>query len=563
MIWVNGVSLQLITTLCLIMRYLFLAFSFFLAASVLCQSCKEETTAARPMLVAADSMMWSNPDSALLVLEQIPASRELQGEERALYALLLTQARYKSCVPLENDSLIRIAVNYYKGGREKERLAQAYFYWGCVYVENEELPKAISLYLKSLELMPEGKDSIFSAMVYSHLGNCYNEQDLYSTARKMYKKGYALYIERDSTRACYILNDLGDAFFSDYQIDSALIYYQQALDIASVLQHTNLLFTIYNDIAAIYNEQGRYAESEVCISKALQYQSNEDGYILACSTKGDILGNLNQSDSAIYYWNIGATSPNIYVKTSSYHHLYKEYQKRRNWEEAICYADSFLVLYDSIQAMDDRAELDRLMDNHLVELHKRELTVRNQWIVVSLVGAFLLLVFTLIILFLWRDGYRKKEYMLLQQRLMENRAEVMLLNEVPELALNTKVAELHKLEEERFQICASLFGRTEGSNRLNELKKAVPKTQASIADAYRKVIVDDIRKTFADVMGNLKERYPSLTNDDLIYCVLSLLHCPKIIILHILDVSSDAIKMRKSRLKSKVDANLFNHLFDY
>ena len=89
--------------------------------------------------------MWSNPDSALLVLEQIPDSRELRGEERALYALLLTQARYKSCVLLENDSLIQIAVDYYDGGRKQERLAQAYFYWGCVYLENKEFPKAISL----------------------------------------------------------------------------------------------------------------------------------------------------------------------------------------------------------------------------------------------------------------------------------------------------------------------------------------------------------------------------------------------------------------------------------
>ena len=545
------------------MRYLLLAFSFFLAASVLCQSCKEETTAARPMLVAADSMMWSNPDSALLVLEQIPASRELQGEERALYALLLTQARYKSCVPLENDSLIRIAVNYYKGGREKERLAQAYFYWGCVYVENEELPKAIELYLKSLELMPEGKDSIFRAMVYSHLGNCYNEQDLYSTARKMYKKGYALYIERDSTRACYILNDLGDAFFSDYQIDSALIYYQQALDIASVLQHTNLLFTIYNDIAAIYNEQGRYAESEVCISKALQYQSNEDGYILACSTKGDILGNLNQSDSAIYYWNIGATSPNIYVKTSSYHHLYKEYQKRRNWEEAICYADSFLVLYDSIQAMDDRAELDRLMDNHLVELHKRELSARNQQIIAGLVVAFLVLVAILIILYLWHDGRRKKKYVDLQQRLMENRAEAIFLSEATEASSDDRNAELEKLEKERFRICLSLFETTAGSKRLDELKKATPSMQIKIADTCRALIVSNIRKSFADVMGDLKERYPNLTNDDLLYCVLSLLRCPKDVILHITNVSADAIKVRKSRIKGKIEGDMFLRIFDY
>ena len=545
------------------MRYLLLAFSFFLAASVLCQSCKEETTAARPMLVAADSMMWSNPDSALLVLEQIPASRELQGEERALYALLLTQARYKSCVPLENDSLIRIAVNYYKGGREKERLAQAYFYWGCVCVEKGELPEAVDLYLESLELMSGSKDSIFVAMLYSHLGVCYSEQKLRSTARDMYKKGYALCIDKDSVRACYALNKIGDTFLVDYQLDSALVYYQQTLAIASILQHSDLLSDVYDDISALYNEQGKYAEAEEYISKALIYELTKGDYTLACSTKGDILGNLNQSDSAIYYWKIGTESPNVYVKASSYDCLFQEYKKMGSWEKATMYADSFLVYYDSIQTMNNRAELDKLMDNHLVELHKRELSARNQRLVESLIVSFLVLVAMLIIFYLWFDGRRKKKYMTLQQRLMENRAEMMLLNEFPESVSDTKVVELHKLEEERFSICVSLFKTTEGSRRLDELKKATVKIQVSVADSYRQIIIHDIRQTFTDVMKDLKERYPGLTNDDLLYCVLSLLRCPKIIILCVLDVSSDAVKTRKNRIKHKINDELFNYLFNY
>lgn len=545
------------------MRYLLLAFSFFLVTSVLCQSCKEEVTSARSMLVAADSMMWSNPDSALLVLEQIPDSRELRGEERALYALLLTQARYKSCVLLENDSLIQIAVDYYEGGGKQERLAQAYFYWGCVYVENEELPKAISLYLKSLELMSEKNNPIFMAMVYSHLGNCYNEQDLHSTARKMYRRGYELCAAKDSARACYIVNKMGDSFLMEYQLDSALAYYQQALGMAFALQRSDLLFSLHSDIAALYNEQGRYAEAESCISKALQYQSSKSDYILACSNKGDILGDLGQSDSAIYYWKIGAEASNVYVKRASYHALFREYEKRELWKESTLYADSFFIYYDSILSMNNRAELDRLMDNHQVELHKRELSAKNQWIIVGLTAAFLILVAILVILYLWRDGRRKKKYMALQQRLMENRAEAIFLSEVAEDASDNRKAELQKLEEERFRICLSLFEITAGSRKLDELKKATPSMQIKIADTYRALIVTNIRKSFADVMGDLKERYPNLTNDDLLFCVLSLLRCPKDVILHITNVSADAIKVRKSRIKGKIEGDMFLRIFDY
>ncbi|WP_418698868.1 tetratricopeptide repeat protein [Bacteroides sp.] len=544
------------------MKYALLVLSFCLGILLLCHSCRRETVATYPALFTADSIMWADSDSALLLLEQIPSPQDLRGADRALYALLLTQARYKSCVLLRNDSLIRIAVDYYEGSRERELLAKSYFYWGCVRMEKKELPEAIGLYLKSLDLMLESNDSIFVAMIYSHLGICYGEQDLYSTARDMYKKGYNLCIEKDSVRACYALNDIGDAFLADYQIDSALIYYQQALGIAFSLQHPDLLFATYNDIAALYNAQGKYAEAESCISKALLYQSNKDNYILACSTKGDIWGNLNCSDSAIHYWKIGAESSNIYVKTASYNSLFQEYKKIKSWENAVLYADSFFVFYDSIQTMNDRDELDKLMDNHLVELHKRELSIKSQRINAILITVFLLLAFTLITLYLWRDGRRKKKYVALQQRLMESRVEVMLLNEKEsESTISNRSAELYKLEEERFLICKTLFEVTEGYKRLNELKKAALKMQANIADTYREVVVNDIRKTFADVMGDLKDHYPALTNDDSFYCVLSLLHCPPVIILYVLNVSSDALKVRKSRIKKKVDDDMFCHIF--
>lgn len=544
------------------MRNLLLAFSFFLVASVLCQSCREEITSARPLLMAADSMMWSYPDSSLLMLEQIPASRELRGEERALYALLLTQARYKSCVPLENDSLIRIAVDYYQGSKEKERLAQAYFYRGCVYAEEKELPKAIELYLKSLDIMPEKGDSIFKAMVYSHLGNCYNEQDLHSTARDMYRKGYNLCAAKDSSRSFYALRDIGNTFLLEYQSDSALCYYQYALKIATSLQNKEYLALIYKNIAGLYSEQGQYVKAETNLSKALPYLTEEEDYTSACAIKGNILSSLNQSDSAIYYWKIGTKSSNIYVKTSSYDHLFQEYEKIKEWENAIIFADSFILFYDSIQSMNYRAELDKLMDNHLVELHRQKLSAKNQRIIANLIVLFLFSLSVLVIVYLWRDSLRKKKYMNLQQRLMENRAETLFLSEATETTSDNKNADLQKLEEEQFKISLSLFEATAGSRKLDELKKATPAMQVKIADKYRTIITSDIRKSFANVMGDLKERYPALTNDDLLYCVLSLLGCPKNIILHLANASADAIKVRKNRIKGKVDAEQFSRIFN-
>lgn len=67
----------------------------------------------RKELVLAEGLMDSAPDSSLYILQNIP-HKELLGEDKALYALLMTQAAFKNHEPTNSDSLINIAVDYYK-----------------------------------------------------------------------------------------------------------------------------------------------------------------------------------------------------------------------------------------------------------------------------------------------------------------------------------------------------------------------------------------------------------------------------------------------------------------
>lgn len=128
--------------------------------------------------------------------------------------------------------------------------------------------------------------------------------------------------------------------------------------------------------------------------------------------------------------------------------------------------------------MNDRAEIDKLMDNHLIELHKYKLSVKNQQIVVILVVIFLCLVFILVVLYMWRDRIRQKKYVSLQQQLTKNRTEVMLLNEESDAIAEDKGLELYKLEEERLAICISLFKTTNGYKKLYELENSSPEIVA-------------------------------------------------------------------------------------
>ena len=103
------------TRCCYPKRYLLLFFSLLVSVgsilmSVSLSSCSSSVKS--PLLLSADSLMEIYPDSALSILESISSPQKLPRADRALYALLLTQARHKNYIALGDDSLIKTAVGF-------------------------------------------------------------------------------------------------------------------------------------------------------------------------------------------------------------------------------------------------------------------------------------------------------------------------------------------------------------------------------------------------------------------------------------------------------------------
>ena len=60
----------------------------------------------------AEDILYQHPDSALAILEQIPISEISNKADKATWALLVTQAKYKLYIN-QTDSLINVAYNYF------------------------------------------------------------------------------------------------------------------------------------------------------------------------------------------------------------------------------------------------------------------------------------------------------------------------------------------------------------------------------------------------------------------------------------------------------------------
>ena len=237
-------------------------------------------------------------------------------------------------------------------------------------------------------------------------------------------------------------------------------------------------------------------------------------------------------------------------------------KKRGEWKIATENMDAYRVLYDSMQIMNDNEELNRLMDKHQLEEHKRLLSEHTKMLVFTLVSVFFFLMIICVFCFMWNDRKRKKRYIALQRELTQNRVDTMLLKEeeVSETNKEDLDKKRSKLTEQQIQLCISVLKTTNCYDQLEALEKATPK-QLLVMRSLRKEIRSEISSAFVDVMMNLKERYPALTGDDIFYCVLSLLCCSKTVMMELMDATSDALKTRKNRIKNKMDTQIFERVF--
>ncbi len=136
----------------------------------------------------AEALMNEYPDSAWTLLNMISPDKMKQQGNRALYALLYTQAQDKTYRDETNDSLISVAVDYYRDTDDVRRKFLSYYYKGRVRFKAKEYLGAVSCYMESEQLAKEVEDDYLVGLLYVELGNIYYGYYDYQKSLEAYHK---------------------------------------------------------------------------------------------------------------------------------------------------------------------------------------------------------------------------------------------------------------------------------------------------------------------------------------------------------------------------------------
>lgn len=234
----------------------------------------------------------------------VPASKR----SNALYAMLKTQIDYKMYRDIQNDSLIRIATDFYGTKYKDYHAAMAWYSLGCMASEFGQDSTAADAYLTAIRLFPDTLVRYY-ALAEQNLSYIFLEHRMDVEAMPLIR----------SCRANAVrLKDSAAIAFCDYNIAKSLLYnnkYVEAkLKFLELIDNEWLsLNTINNPLIYLAkielvdgNQASAISYADLFIHKNQSNVSNSTAY----SIKADALYQLNMVDSALHYYELSLTDAN-------------------------------------------------------------------------------------------------------------------------------------------------------------------------------------------------------------------------------------------------------------
>ena len=503
-----------------------------------------------------ETYIMERPDSALAVLDSMGRSILSSERDKAHHALLYAMALDKNFIDVNDDSIARVAVDYYSKHGPDRHYARSLYYLGVAYYYQGAYDKAILEFSKAEEIA-KGCDSLYwgmtksvQALVYDQT---YNNKEELNCLREAYRIYEGIF---DSYKMQSVTLRMAMCYSSIRDYEEAEKYYLALLDFSDIdpliesyaLSGYAFMKVVRSDFHTALNIY------DSLINRDSNAMADQDywaySYALCASGRqkdaDELISNLDKETSDALYWQ------------------YRIYKKRGNIDKALDFLEKSNLSDNEIIRESLSQSLALAQRNYYesqYELSEYKAKNRSKTIVIIITLSLLL-----ILLVLWvasrhiKSQREEKERYLQYADEITRQLEKAKKDDYP--SLKKKYLDLYKTRFETIGAIYEQYSLSSGKDNAEYLM-------------YEKIVsmVSDFRKNFSD-----KEELEAMLNADIDNIILHLrTEVPRIkqvdvsmfcyfaigfdvtTISHLMNVSMNTIYIRKSRLSQRIEELSSDH----
>lgn len=510
-------------------------------------------------------MVMSQPEEALDTLMTIDnhSVKSLNRRDQSFYNLLRTEAKYKSYLPVAQDTAIFDVVTYYQEHGPQDRLARALVLQGAVYEERNEPTLAMESFKEAEPIIEASGDLENLGLIHIRIGEIYQHSIInISAAVERYKKALDCFERIDAKKRIASTNlSLASALLID-SLDIAEPYLENGLKSALELNEQLDILSGYELYTYLYNRKKEYREIiniakhivstyGECLKNPVEkdlYESILYNCIESFATLGQIdsarlfaskLPLVSQSDSLFFY------SARVDIATAE-----------GDWREAFdCQREAHRIEDEMKQASYDAqlVEVERKYENSVLreQLYERN----NRILVLMLVYAGISLVAAGAFLLLRRLLRRQKAEIDHQAGIVRELHDA---TSRLERDLRSKSSEADTLKAEKQQ-----EEEARSSNPRHFMDDALEVARGFIVEMNSPGNATTLIETaYPGFLERLFEEFPGLSEEDRHLIILTCCGYPNGAVCTILGISESNLAVRKTRLAHRmgIDTSLAKFL---
>lgn len=395
---------------------------------VLLTACTHHAEDYREQLAEADSLMQIRPDSALHLLESIPVKRLTTQADAARYALLMTQARDKNYIIQTDDSLIRVAVQYYDSIRDTKMQAQAYYNWGSVFRDKDCQAVAIEKYLMAVPLAQKSGDKKLLGRIYNNVGYIYFQQGLKEKADFIYRQAEQIGMQlKDTSLWAESIAMQGELQLFRLRYASAEEKLLQALNVLGDFNEKGIRADIAATLSSVYSRTGKIGESVRYAKQNIALQEDTLHCYRAFLLLGDAYFKMQRYDSAVTCFNKVLPSLSYGDKAGAYMRLAEIAKIQGDITRSLALERLYSTCRDSMSQSTQSNEVLEATQQVLIKQQQNryeDFLTKYRYYVAALILVSILLIFALRKLYLQKIHRQNRERAEVERMLIQQHSEL-------------------------------------------------------------------------------------------------------------------------------------------